>query len=320
MRIRSLKPGFFKNEQLADLTPWHRLLYAGLWCYADRDGRLRDRPKRIKAEVFPYDDVNLDHLLWDLTRAGLIRRYLVGSQPLIDIPTWHAHQRPRLDEAESELPEYASGTDRTSPVDPTTYPAATPTVTDPSLSSDGPVTAARMGSGVLGPGSGVLGHGVRAAAAAPSPEATPMRAQDLIDLWNATTHPPIPRCRELTEGRRRQIRTRMARRPDLGEWRRAFEALNATAFYRGENDRGWVADFDWIVKNDTVAAKVLERAQTTGPPRPRMVGAPTDATWRDECKALHAGACGHEGGHLRRVQMDALKAEAQRAVAGGSEA
>lgn len=310
MRIRSLKPGFFKNEQLADLTPWHRILFAGLWCYADKEGRLRDRPKRIKVDVFPYDDVSMDVLLWDLTRAGLIRRYLVGSQPLIDIPTWHAHQRPRLDEAESELPEYASGTDRTSPVDPTTYPAATPIVTDPSLLSDGSVTPARLGSWVLGLGSGVLGNGTRAATAASSPEATPIRAQDLIDLWNATTHPPFPRCRELTEDRRRKIRSRMAKRPDVGEWRRAFEAITAAAFYRGQNDRGWVADFDWIIKNDTVVAKVLERAGTAGPAR---VGAPRDRAWRDECHALHAGACGNEGGHLRRLQLDLMKAEVQRA-------
>jgi hypothetical protein len=304
LRIRALKPGFFKNEQLAELSPWHRLCFEGLWCYADRDGRLRDRPKRIKAEVFPYDDVNFDALLWDLTRAGLIRRYVIGSQPLIDIPTWHAHQRPRPDEAESELPPYASGTDRTSPVDATTCPIATPTVTDPSLSSVGSVTPARMGKGYLDLGSGDL-EGGSAADAALSPEATRgVRAQDLIDLWNATTKPPLPRCRELTDDRRRKIRARLAKRPALADWREAFEAIQAGAFYRGQNDRGWVADFDWIVKNDTVAAKVLERAQTAKPGAPRRLEPTHYATW--ECP--HKPTCAARGACHSKSEIERFRA------------
>lgn len=259
MRIRSLKPGFFKNEQLAELSPWHRLCFEGLWCYADRDGRMQDRPKRLKAEIFPYDDLHMDNLLWDLARAGFIRRYVIGSQPLIDIPSFHLHQHPRPDEAGSSLAAYEPGSDRTtSTLDATTYPAARPIDTVPHLSSDGPVTPARMGNGVLDLGSGVLGlgHGESAATAAH------VRAQDIVDLWNATTKPPLPRCRELTEERRRKIRARIAKRPSLTDWREGFEYIQETPFYGGQNDRGWVADFDYVIKNDTVMEKILDRART----------------------------------------------------------
>src|SRR5438046_5988352 len=75
MRIRALKPGSFLNEQLCSLSSFHRLLYAGLWLCADRQGRLQDRPKRLKAEIFPYDDADVDELLWDLNHAGFVRRY-----------------------------------------------------------------------------------------------------------------------------------------------------------------------------------------------------------------------------------------------------
>ena len=44
MRTRLLKPGFFMNEELARLPVRARLLFAGLWCLADREGRLEDRP------------------------------------------------------------------------------------------------------------------------------------------------------------------------------------------------------------------------------------------------------------------------------------
>ena len=62
VRARNLKPGYFKNEGLADLPPLARILFAGLWGMADREGRLEDRPKRIKAEILPYDNCDTDKL------------------------------------------------------------------------------------------------------------------------------------------------------------------------------------------------------------------------------------------------------------------
>lgn len=74
-RARLLKPGFFKNVTLAKLSERHRLLYEGLWLLADREGRLKDEPAWIKAEVFPYEDVDVDPLLTDLQHEGFILRY-----------------------------------------------------------------------------------------------------------------------------------------------------------------------------------------------------------------------------------------------------
>jgi len=99
-RTRNLKPGFFRNEDLAELGPYAMLLYAGLWTIADREGRLEDRPKRIKADVFPYFDQPVDKLLHSLAAAGFIQRY----NGFICIPTWDKHQRPHVKEVPSEIP------------------------------------------------------------------------------------------------------------------------------------------------------------------------------------------------------------------------
>ena len=53
-RAKNIKPGFFTNEQLAECSFAARLLFVGLWTLADREGRLEDRPRRIRAQVFPY--------------------------------------------------------------------------------------------------------------------------------------------------------------------------------------------------------------------------------------------------------------------------
>ncbi len=105
-RARNIKPGFFKNLQVADCQPLARLLFQGLWCLADREGRLSDQPRLIKAECLPYDDCNVDALLSELAEHGLIARYEAGGQKCIMVLTFKKHQNPHLKEQASELPEY----------------------------------------------------------------------------------------------------------------------------------------------------------------------------------------------------------------------
>jgi hypothetical protein len=104
MRARSLKPGFFSNEELLDLPFEYRLLFAGLWCVADREGRLEDRPKRIKLHVFPGDDVNISDGLNALCTKRFIQRYEVEGVKYIQILSWRKHQNPHPNESPSTIP------------------------------------------------------------------------------------------------------------------------------------------------------------------------------------------------------------------------
>lgn len=105
-RIRYLKPGFFTDEDLADCSHLARLLFAGLWTIADREGRLEDRPRRIRAEVLPYEDCNTDALLRELADHGpLIVRYTSAGGHYICVPGWSKHQKPHSKEVPSTIPE-----------------------------------------------------------------------------------------------------------------------------------------------------------------------------------------------------------------------
>lgn len=104
MRTRNLKPNFFKNDILGSLNPLARLLFSGLWCLADREGRLEDRPLRIKAEILPFDDCDVDSLLSLLHENGFITRYEAEGKKYIDIPRFTYHQHPNMKEAASEIP------------------------------------------------------------------------------------------------------------------------------------------------------------------------------------------------------------------------
>ena len=103
-RARNIKPGFFKNEDLAECTAWARLCFAGLWTLADREGRLEDRPKRIKGELFAFDSIEVEPLLVELQKAGFIERYAVEGRGLIQVLAFLKHQNPHHREPESELP------------------------------------------------------------------------------------------------------------------------------------------------------------------------------------------------------------------------
>jgi hypothetical protein len=103
-RARNIKPGFFRNEQLVDLPFSTRLLFIGLWMLADREGRLEDRPKRIKMEVFPADGVDVGKGLAELELSGFILRYEAEGRRLIQVQSFCKHQNPHVREPASVLP------------------------------------------------------------------------------------------------------------------------------------------------------------------------------------------------------------------------
>ena len=107
-RSRNIKPGFFKNEKLVDLPFQTRLLFIGLWTLADREGRMENRPKRIKMEIFPADNVDIDASLKELENSGFIMRYSMDNHDCIQILNFLKHQKPHFKEAPSTLPSHTS--------------------------------------------------------------------------------------------------------------------------------------------------------------------------------------------------------------------
>ena len=104
-RARNIKPGLFSNELLAELPAFDRLLFIGMWCLADREGRLEDRPKRIKMELFPCDSYDVEEGLNSLAKAGFVNRYQAEGFTVIEIVNFQKHQNPHGSEKDSVLPD-----------------------------------------------------------------------------------------------------------------------------------------------------------------------------------------------------------------------
>jgi len=121
-RIRYLKPDFFIDEDLKNIPYEARLFYAGMWCYADKEGRLEDRPERLKVQIMPYDKVDPEKILQMLavnksTGKPYIIRYSVNGSKYIQILKWDSHQKPHHTEKDSLIPSFNGEIPVTTPID-----------------------------------------------------------------------------------------------------------------------------------------------------------------------------------------------------------
>lgn len=81
----------------------------------------------------------------------------------------------------------------------------------------------------------------------------------LVDLWNKYTDKVFPKVESISPAstRFKQAIERWKEHPDEKFWWAAIMKMNKSSFHRGQNDRKWVASFEFFVKPDA-AAKILE--------------------------------------------------------------
>lgn len=163
-RIRSVKPEFWEDQELAEQTSRDaRLLYIGLWNLADEHGRLRGSPQFIHGRVFPYeDDLSVEdviELLAELARAEKIVQYRAGTGgKYIYLPNLEKHQRLEGEKVASKLPDpYAEDSERLAPV---AHTRNSPAVTNPGSAQAGANESAHgANESALSYGTGSMEHG-----------------------------------------------------------------------------------------------------------------------------------------------------------------
>jgi len=105
-RIRTIKPEFFDDPEVGDLSPWARLFFIGLWTQADREGRIAADWRRLKARLFPYDAKcpELSRLAVELHGKDMVRHYQdTDGRDCLWIVNFLTHQRPHPKEPASTI-------------------------------------------------------------------------------------------------------------------------------------------------------------------------------------------------------------------------
>jgi hypothetical protein len=106
MRIRTIKPEFWRSDDITALSREDRLLFVGLWSYVDDNGVGIDDERRITADLFAFEDdqkatrdyvreglATLSRVLHPAQDAPLITRYEVDGKRYFHVTKWNDHQR-----------------------------------------------------------------------------------------------------------------------------------------------------------------------------------------------------------------------------------
>lgn len=94
-RYRTIKPEFWTSEQVMECSTNARLMFIGMWNFADDTGRLPLSAKAIKAQIFPSDDItseNIRGMIDELSANALVVIYAVDNKEYLQITGWH-HQK-----------------------------------------------------------------------------------------------------------------------------------------------------------------------------------------------------------------------------------
>ena len=97
-RIRTIKPEFFRHEELQDLETanpgkYCMLVFVGLWTQCDNQGVFPGSPRQLKLDILPFLDFDMDKTLTTLEHAKFLIRYAVGEKLYGMIPSFPNHQR-----------------------------------------------------------------------------------------------------------------------------------------------------------------------------------------------------------------------------------
>lgn len=97
MRIRTIKPEFWQDEDIGELPRDARLLFIATWNLADDEGLFPWTPAYIRSQVFAYDDLTIadvEALMASVEERGLVHPYMGANRKQYGwIVNFRKHQR-----------------------------------------------------------------------------------------------------------------------------------------------------------------------------------------------------------------------------------
>lgn len=268
-RIRTIKPEFFRHADLFDAEQESglplRLAFAGLWTACDREGRFEWKPRQLKLDCLPYDNVDFSRVLDALATRGFVLKYEAEGNAFGFVPSFTKHQIINNREKDSLIPPPNQGADFSTE----STPAARVADACPTPHGKVSVEGERERKGKEKKEVKVID------AVAPDDRADQTdEIAVMIAVWNETAEDlGLPRVQKLTGARRQKARARLRDCGGLGGWRSAMTKLRNCPWMLGDNDRQWRADFDFII-GETKFARLMEGSydRAPKPPMPLSLG------------------------------------------------
>lgn len=232
-RIRTVKPEIWTDEKFVELSPLARLLFIGLWNFADDYGRMQYSPTRIKLQILPADSAEPSQLLDELRQKSLLVVYSIDGKEYLQINGWEEHQK--IDKRSASK-----------------YPA--PRNLPPNSAE--PSREIALDQGREGTKEGIKEGSTAATAAVAKPAVPPCPHLEIIKLY--TKH--LPMGRQVNPGlwsgtRAKHLATRWKEDPErqnLAWWDRFFAHCATSEFLTGQKHSPgrdpFLISLDWIVE------------------------------------------------------------------------
>jgi hypothetical protein len=249
-RIRSIHPGLWTDEAFVSLSPMARLMLLGIWNECDDMGSFAWSPLTLKMRILPGDNADANALLAEMVAARAIMKYEVAGKIYGAVRNFCQFQRPK--KPNSTCPQTKEVTDWVNINARSTRDGSEAVPNQ--LPTNGEISRQMEDGG---------DKGIRIASSnedvSVAPTEPPPTKDEVLEAW-ATRMVPLgfPRIAKMTAQRERLLRARL-KDSTFDEWQRAMSALERSAFCRGENDRGWRADFDFLLQTKSFT-KLLEGA------------------------------------------------------------
>lgn len=91
-RIRTIKPDFWTDEKIVELSFEARLFFIGSWNFADDNGNLQRSAKKLKMQIFPADAIDCEPIIQSLITHGMLSEYEVNGETFLHIKGFRKHQ------------------------------------------------------------------------------------------------------------------------------------------------------------------------------------------------------------------------------------
>ena len=223
-RKRMIDPNIWQSEDFSKLSTLGKLVFIGLFSLADDEGRGRSNPVYLKSTLFPYEEgirsTDIDKTLSEISSNMSVIFYSCDGSSYYSLYNWNAWQK--IDRpTESKIPEYDEKTMQRLFDEHSTSPRR---VIVPKRKEDN------------------------------RKEKEDKRIR-IKDIYNQHC-PNLPQVQKITDKREKAI-DKFLKEFTEEQFIEICKIANYTDFLIGKNDKGWKADFDFLMRPDK-ATNVLE--------------------------------------------------------------
>lgn len=95
-RQRIIKPDFWADEKIGKLSLLARLLFIGIWNFADDKGICRSSPAFLRSQIFQYDEFSLGEInaaLKELQLSERVNLAEISGESFLIVNNFRKHQR-----------------------------------------------------------------------------------------------------------------------------------------------------------------------------------------------------------------------------------